>query len=139
VAAGGVAWGLQPLTNLSGTVVEVPRAILLIAGAVAAYGIPLLAVASVALLLSTAARNSAAAVVGTLLIVVSMTIAATIPGTDLVQPYLVTEQFEAWEGLLRDPIDWAPIGHALWVSALYATPCLLAAAVLFRRRDVMGG
>jgi ABC-2 type transport system permease protein len=139
VAAGVAAWGLHPLTSLSGTEIAVPRALALIAAALAVYLLPLITVASIALLLSTVARNSAAAVVGSLLIVVLMQIVAGIPGTDAVQPYLLPEQFSAWQGLLRDPIDWAPIGHAAWVSLLYAVPCLAAAAAVFRRRDVAGG
>jgi len=139
VAAGVAAWGLHPLTSLSGTEIAVPRALALIAAALAAYLIPLITVASIALVLSTVARNSAAAVVGTLLIVVLMQIVAGIPGTEAVQPYLLPDQFDAWQGLLRDPIDWAPIWHATWVSLLYAVPCLVAAAAVFRRRDVAGG
>lgn len=139
VSAGVAAWGLHPLTSLSGTRIDVPDALLLIGGALAAYGLPLLAVASIALLLSTLSRNSAGAVVGTLLIVVVMTIVASVPGTEAIQQYLLTDQFRAWQGLLRDPIDWAPVGHAAWVSAAYALPCLLAAAAAFRRRDVTGG
>jgi hypothetical protein len=34
------------------------------------------------------------------------------------------------------PTDWGLIGHAVWVSVLYGVPPLLAAWVLFRRRDV---
>lgn len=139
VASGVAAWGMHPLTSLSGTEIAVPRALALIAGALVAYLLPLTTVASIALLLSTVARNSAAAVVGTLLIVVLMQIVAGIPGTEWVQPYLLPDQFSAWQGLLRDPIDWAPIGHAAWVSLLYAAPCLIAAAAVFRRRDVAGG
>jgi ABC-2 type transport system permease protein len=139
VVAGIAAWGLHPLTSLSGTEIAPPRAFALIGGALAAYLLPLATVACIALLLSTVARNSAAAVVGTLLIVVLMQIVASIPGTEAVQPYLLPDQFEAWQGLLRDPIDWAPIWHAAWVSLLYAVPCLLVAATVFRRRDVAGG
>jgi len=139
VVAGIAAWGLHPLTSLSGTEIAPPRAFALIGGALVAYLLPLITVACIALLLSTVARNSAAAVVGTLLIVVLMQIVAGIPGTEAVQPYLLPDQFEAWQGLLRDPIDWAPIGHAAWVSLLYAVPCLVAAATVFRRRDVAGG
>jgi ABC-2 type transport system permease protein len=139
LAAGVVAWGLEPLRSLSGTEIEVPRALALTGGALLAYGPPLLAVASMALLLSTAARNSAAAVVGTLLIVVVMQIVASIPGASALHPYLLPDQLTAWQGLLRDPIDWAPIGHAAWVSLAYAAPCLVAAAAVFRRRDVAGG
>jgi ABC-2 type transport system permease protein len=139
LAAGVVAWGLDPLRSLSGTEIEVPRALALTGGALAAYGVPLLAVVSLAVLLSTAARNSAAAVVGTLLIVVVMQIVVSVPGTEVLHPYLLPDQLTAWQGLLRDPIDWAPIGHAAWVSALYVAPCLIAAAAVFRRRDVTGG
>ena len=48
-------------------------------------------------------------------------------------------QFDAWQGLLRDPIDWAPIVRAAWVSALYALPALSCALTVFLRRDVAGG
>jgi ABC-2 type transport system permease protein len=139
LAAGAIAWGLEPLQSLSGTEIAVPRGLALIAGALLAYVPPLLAVASIALLLSTAARNSAAAVVGTLMIVVVMQILASIPGLEAVHPYLLPDQFTAWEGLLRDPIDWAPMAHAAWVSLAYVMPCLVAAAAVFRRRDVTGG
>ena len=33
-------------------------------------------------------------------------------------------QFNAWQGLLREPIDWAPIVRAAWVCALFALPAL---------------
>jgi hypothetical protein len=31
---------------------------------------------------------------------------------------------------------WSLIGHAVWVSVLYAAPPLIAAWIVFRRRDV---
>jgi ABC-2 type transport system permease protein len=68
-----------------------------------------------------------------------MQILDSIPGARALHPYLLPDQFTAWQGLLRDPIDWAPIGHAVWVSLAYVVPCLVAAAVVFRRRDVTGG
>jgi hypothetical protein len=34
------------------------------------------------------------------------------------------------------PTDWGVIGHAMWVSVLYAVPPLVAAWIVFRRRDV---
>jgi ABC-2 type transport system permease protein len=139
LAAGIAAWGLHPLTSLSGTHVTETRALGLIAGALLAYGLPTLAVASFALLLSTIARNSTAAVVGTLLLVVLMQIVASIPGAEPIEPFLLPDQFAAWQGLLRDPIDWAPIARAAWMSALYTLPCLAGAAAVFRRRDVAGG
>ena len=45
-ATGVLAWGLEPLRSLSGTEIEVPRGLALIGGTLAAYGPPMLAVAS---------------------------------------------------------------------------------------------
>ena len=97
----------------------------------ACYLIPLLTVASIGVLLSTATRNSAAAVVGTIGVVILLFIVAQIPGLEGIRPYLLTEQFENWHGLLRTPTDWAPIAHSAWVCALYAVPALFAAYLVF--------
>ena len=53
-------------------------------------------------------------------------IVSGIPGLEGVRPYLLTEQFEAWQGLLRTPTDWTPVAHSAWVCALYVVPALLA-------------
>ena len=66
-------------------------------------------------------------------------IIAQIPGLEGIKPYLLTEQYEAWHGLLRTPTNWAPIGHSAWVCALYAVPALIAGYLVFLRRDVAGG
>jgi ABC-2 type transport system permease protein len=105
----------------------------------AVYLIPLLAVTSIGVLLSTTTRNSAAAVVGTVGIVILLLIVSQIPGLESLKPYLLNEQFENWHGLLRTPTDWAPIAHSAWVCALYAVPSLIAAYLVFLRRDVAGG
>lgn len=137
---GGVAsWGFNHITTYSATVVSAPEGLLLVFAANACYLIPLLTVAGIGVLLSTATRNSAAAVVGTVGIVILLFIVAQIPGLEAVKPYLLTEQFENWHGLLRTPTDWAPIWHSLWVCALYAIPALFAAYLVFLRRDVAGG
>jgi ABC-2 type transport system permease protein len=137
---GGVAsWGFNAIRTFSGTVVPASEGLLLVMAANACYLIPLIAVACIGLLLSTATRNSTASVVGTVGIVILLYIIAGIPGLEGIKPYLLTEQFENWHGLLRTPTDWAPIGHSAWVSALYAVPALLAAYLVFLRRDVAGG
>jgi ABC-2 type transport system permease protein len=135
---GGTFWGFDPLTSLSGTQIPAGRGMLLIAASALAYLIPLIAIASIAFLLSTVTHNSAAAVVGTLILSFMMQLLAIISGLDFMRPYLLSEQFDAWQGLLRDPADWAPITHAAWVSACYAVPAVLWAFVAFVRRDVAG-
>ena len=136
---GGVLWGFDPLTTLSGTKVSAGRGMALLAGASLAYFIPLVAMAAIAMLLSTVTHNSAAAVVGTLILSFAMQLLAIIKALDWLAPYLLSTQFDAWQGLLREPADWAPIVRAAWVSALYAVPAIGWAFVAFLRRDVAGG
>jgi ABC-2 type transport system permease protein len=138
-AAGVASWGFNSITTYSGTVVSAPKGLLLVFAANACYLIPLLTVTSIGVLLSTATRNSAAAVVGTIGFVILLFIVAQIPGLEAVKPYLLTEQFENWHGLLRTPTDWTPIWHSLWICALYAVPALFAGYLVFLRRDVAGG
>ncbi|HEV2973628.1 MAG TPA: ABC transporter permease [Solirubrobacteraceae bacterium] len=137
--AGVASWGFNNITTFSGTVVTAPKGLLLVFAANACYLIPLLTVTSIGVLLSTATRNSAAAVVGTVGVVILLFIVAQIPGLEGIRPYLLTEQFENWHGLLRTPTDWSPIWHSLWVCALYAGAALTAAYLVFLRRDVAGG
>ncbi|HWC25101.1 MAG TPA: ABC transporter permease subunit [Solirubrobacteraceae bacterium] len=135
---GGLFWGFDALVSLSGTPIPAGRGVLLIGASALAYFVPMIAIAAIALLLSTVTRNSAAAVVGTLILSFVMQLLAIISGLELVRPYLLSEQFDAWLGLLREPTDWAPIVRAGWLSACYAVPALAWAFVAFVRRDVAG-
>jgi len=139
VVAGSAVSGFNPLTSLSGTKVPAMSALGLIGASLLVYLLPILALACIGLLLSTVTRNSAAAVVGTLMVSLLMQLVGILPGLGGAKPYLLTSQFEAWEGLLREPIDWAPIGHAAWLCPLYALPALAAGYLVFLRRDVAGG
>ena len=135
---GGCIWGFDPLTSLSGTQIAPGRGMLLIGAAALAYFIPLIGIAAIAFLLSTVTHNSAAAVVGTLILSFMMQLLAAISGLHFLRPYLLSEQFDSWQGLLREPTDWAPIVHSLWVSACWAVPAVFWAFVAFVRRDVAG-
>jgi ABC-2 type transport system permease protein len=138
-AAGVASWGFHSITTYSGTVVSAPKALLLVFAANAFYLIPLLSLVGIGVLLSTATRNSAAAVVGTIGLVILLFIVAQIPGLEGIKPYLLTEQMQNWQGLLRTPTDWAPIIHSAWVCALYGVPALFAGYLVLLRRDVAGG
>ena len=139
LVAGGLIWGFDPLVSLSGTHIPVGRGLLLLGATTLAYFVPVIAIASIAILLSTVTRNSAAAVVGTLMFSLILQLLGVISALDFLQPYLLSTQFNAWQGLLREPSDWAPVVRAVWVSALYALPALGVAFTTFLRRDVAGG
>jgi ABC-2 type transport system permease protein len=139
VVAGSIVSGFNSLTTLSGTTVSAGRGLVLIGGSLLVYLMPILAIACIGLLFSTVFRNSAAAVVGTLMFSLLVQLVGILPGLGGLHPYLLSTQFDAWQGLLRQPIDWGPIGHAAWVCPLYAVPSLVAGYLVFLRRDVAGG
>jgi ABC-2 type transport system permease protein len=139
VIAGSIQSGFNSLQSLSGTVVSAPKALELVYASLLVYLIPIFAIVGIGLLLSTITRNSAAAVVGTLMVSLLIQLIGILPGLNGLQPYLLSTQFNAWQGLLRTPIDWAPIVRAAWVCALYGVPAIAAAYLVFLRRDVAGG
>ncbi len=136
---GAIEIGLHPLVSLSGTTVSVGKAFRLETAGFAVYLLPVLAVAAVGIMLSTLSRNSAGAVVGTLMFSLLLQLTAIVPGLDGLQPYLLPHQFNAWQGLLRDPVDTAPIVRAAWVCGLHVAVALGVAWWSFSRRDVAGG
>lgn len=139
VVAGSLKSGFDPLVTLSGTTVSASKALGLVAASFGIYLLPLLGLACIGLLLSATMRNSAGAVVATLFVPLIMELLRIIPGLHALGPYLLTTQFGAWTGLLREPIDWSPIIRAAWVCAAYGVPSLIAAYLVFLRRDVAGG
>ena len=139
IVAGSIQSGFNSLQSLSGSIVSAPKALELVYVSLLVYLIPIGAIVCIGLLLSTITRNSAAAVVGTLMFSLLIQLVGILPGLSGLQPYLLSTQFNAWQGFLRTPTDWAPIGRAAWVCALYAIPALAAATVVFLRRDVAGG
>src|SRR3954452_2679660 len=138
VVAGSIAWGYNSFTSLSGTPVSAGRGLGLMLASLGVYVLPLAGVAAVGILLSTITRNSAAAVVGTLMFALFMQLIGVLPGTESIRPYLLGTQFDAWHGFLRTPADWTPVVRAIWLSAIYIFVPLFAAYVVFLRRDVAG-
>ena len=139
VVAGSIQSGFNSVQSLSGTIVSAPKGLELVYVSLLVYLIPIGTIVAIGLLLSTITRNSAAAVVGTLMISLLFQLIGILPGLSGLQPYLLSTQFNAWQGLLRTPIDWAPIVRAAWVCAMYGVPALFAAYLVFLRRDVAGG
>jgi ABC-2 type transport system permease protein len=138
VVAASIEWGFNPLTSLSGTTVSASHALGLLAASLAIYAWPMIGIAAFGLFLSTVTRNSAAAVVGTLMWALFMQLLGVLPGTESIRPYLLGEQFQAWHGFLRTPADWTPVVRALWVCAIYVTVPIAAGYLVFVRRDVAG-
>jgi len=138
LVAGSLAFGFHPLTSLSGAKVSAWHGLVLLGASLGVYVLPLAGVAAFGLMLSTVTRNSAASVVGTLMFALLMQLIGVLPGTESFRPYLLGTQFDAWHGFLRVPADFAPVGRAAWVCALYIVTPLVGAYLVFLRRDVAG-
>ena len=138
LSAGILASGFNPIISLSGTPVSASSGLGLVWASLGIYLLPILSIACIGLLFSTVFRNSGAAIVGTLMFSLLVQLIGILPGLGGLHPYLLSTQFDAWQGFLRTPVDWAPIVRAVWVCALYAVPALAGAALVFLRRDVAG-
>jgi ABC-2 type transport system permease protein len=134
--AGILISGFNPVTTLSGTVVSAPKGLGLVGASLLVYLLPILAIACIGILFSAVFRNSGAAIVGTLMFSLLIQLIDIIPGLSGLHPYLLSTQFSSWQGLLREPTDWDPILRSIWVCALFGIPALVAAGLVFLRRDV---
>lgn len=138
LGAGILASGFNSIISLSGTRVSAMEGLGLVWASLGIYLIPILTVACIGLLFSAVFRNSAAAIVGTLMFSLLIQLIGILPGLESLQPYLLSTQYNSWQGFLRSPVDWDPIIRAVWVCAIYAVPALIAAGLIFLRRDVAG-
>lgn len=138
LVAGILASGFNSITSLSGTRVSAMEGLGLVWASLGVYLIPITTVACIGLLFSAVFRNSAAAIVGTLMFSLLIQLIGILPGLESLHPYLLSTQYNAWQGFLRSPVDWDPIVRAIWVCSLYALPALAAAGLIFLRRDVAG-
>jgi ABC-2 type transport system permease protein len=136
VVASVVAWGLHSVTLLDGRRVAGGHALGLVALAYATYLLPLAVLVAVAFFLSTITRNSAAAIVGTVIFALAFQGVAALPGLEGAKPYLLPQQFDAWQQLFGE--HGVSIVRAAWTCALYALVPLAAGWAVFARRDVAG-
>ena len=135
---GTIAWGFKPLTTFSGTRVSALHALGLTFAALGVFALPLLGVAAFGIFLSVATRNSAASIVGSVVYAVAQEAVGGLVHVAWLKRYLLSTQFDAWQGVFHAPVDWTQVGRAAWVSLLYVALPLVAAQIIFRRRDVAG-
>jgi ABC-2 type transport system permease protein len=115
----------------------VGRGIALVWAGAALVSVPLMALAAFAVFLSVTTHNSVGSGVGAVVFVLLLRLTSGLGLAGPLDPYLLTNQFEAWLNLTRDPIAWEPIARSLWVSLLWGASFLTAAWAVFTRRDVL--
>jgi ABC-2 type transport system permease protein len=135
---GLIAWGFNPVTDLSRRQLGAGHALGLAFASIAVFALPLIAVAAFGIFLSVVTRNSAAAIVGTVVYALVMEALAGLVHLDFFRHYMLSSQLDAWHGLFQSPIDWTPVIRGAWVSAVYTAIPLTVAFAVFGRRDVSG-
>lgn len=135
-AAAVIAWGFHPLVNLSGHRIAALHALGLDIPALAIYTLPVIGFASFGLFLSVVTRSSVAAVGGTVIYAMSLQGVAAIHAISAADPYLLTNQLTAWHDLFTSPTGGTLILRAVWVAAAFSLPWIVAALVIFNRRDI---
>ncbi|MBL0746479.1 ABC transporter permease [Nocardioides baculatus] len=131
--------GRQPLTGLSGQLIEPGAALGLVAASWATMAPPLIAFTCLALLFSVWSRNAAVGIAAPVVIGMVMQLVGSLGGIEAIRPYLLTTPFEAWHGLLAEPRFTGPILDGVLSSAVWSGASLVAAFLVLRHRDITGG
>jgi ABC-2 type transport system permease protein len=133
---GGIAFGFGPLPTLSGSSLSVVQASLRI---LAAAGYILLAaggITAIGIFVSTLTDSGPGATVATVILAITSQILDNIPSLHAIHAYLPTHGWLAYTDLFRFPVDWAGMRAGLVVSAAYVAVFLMAALLVFGRKDV---
>ena len=131
--------GRQPLVGLSGQTIPPGTAALLTTASWASVLAPMLAVTSLAILLSVRSRNPAVGIAAPVVLTMVMALVGALGGLEGIRPLLITTPFEAWHGLLVQDRFARPLVEGLAVSAGWCLVCLASAYSSLRDRDITGG
>jgi ABC-2 type transport system permease protein len=130
LAVGAAAFPVGPVTLLSGATVPLAagllRLLLVTLYVAAAMG----ALAAIGLAISTLTEHAIAAIAAILVLVIGSEVADSVPQFAVVHPYLPTHWWLSFDGLLREPVAGAAVGHGLLSFAAWA---VIAGAVAWAR------
>ncbi len=138
LAAGVLLVGDQPLVGLGGALIAPRRAAGLVLTSWLTCVLPMLGFASLAMLLSLAARNGIAGVLGTILVALAMQLLTLVGTGTWVHALLLASAFDGWHGLFTPHPFYSQLLIACLVSIAWIVACLTAAWAILRRRDFAG-
>jgi ABC-2 type transport system permease protein len=141
VAASGLVIGLilfggGDVTLLSGTQVGFGDALLRLLGVCLYLGVCLAAVGAVGLFLSTLTEQPMGATIALTMLTVASFVLGQIPQLGWLHPYLLTQHWQDFGELLRDPVSLGALGPGLLSALAYIVVFLSAAWARLAGRDV---
>lgn len=96
----------------------------------------LLVVAAIAMLFSVLFDNPVTAVASTLAIYLMLYIVGRIEFFDALRPFFFTTDMDFWRDVLKPEVPWQNLFHYASTCSAYIFGLLLAAVVIFERRDI---
>jgi ABC-2 type transport system permease protein len=134
---GDYAFGVHPLSSISGGVALTPEQVTFRIGVTIAYiAWSMVGVAAIALFLSTLSDSGLGAALGTLAVLVGSTILVSLDAAQSVRPYLLTRYWLSFVDLFRNPILWRDVDRGFALQAVYVAVFLGAAWANFASKDV---
>ncbi|MHB1456946.1 MAG: ABC transporter permease subunit [Armatimonadota bacterium] len=107
---------------------------------IAAYSLTaagMLAVGSIAFMISTFLSNSNGAIFGAMGFLIASGILGQIDYFRSMKPYLITTYLDKWEQFFGETMDVQVLYKSIGVMLIYSAACFVIGAVIFKRRDVL--
>jgi ABC-2 type transport system permease protein len=141
VAASGLVIGLilfggGPVTLLNGSQVSFADGLLRLLGVCLYLGVCLAALGAVGLFLSTLTEQPMGATIALTMLSVASVVLGQISQLDWLHPYLLTQHWNDFGELLRDPVSLGALRPGLLTAGAYILIFLTAAWARFSNRDV---
>ncbi|MEU4405770.1 ABC transporter permease [Streptosporangium sp. NPDC023963] len=125
-----------PITLLSGGTIPFLDGVLRIGVVVLYVTAGMAALAAVALALSTLTEVSVGAIASTVVVVIVAQVLGVIPQLSAIRPYLLTDWWNGFDGVLRDPVATGDMGQGLLVFAAYVVVFGSIAWARFTGKDI---
>jgi ABC-2 type transport system permease protein len=134
--AGAAFFGLHPLDIVSGGSMSVGASVLWSLAGYAYVLAGMLAVVSLALLLSTLTESSLTAAAGALVLVIVMLVLGSLSVFDFLKPYLITSHLSAWGSFFERPLDLGSVWKGLACFGAWGAGTLGLALWRFGKKDI---
>jgi ABC-2 type transport system permease protein len=136
LVSGLILFGGGKVTLLSGTSVSFGDGLLRLLGVCLYLGVCLAAAGAVGLFLSTLTEQPMGATIALTMLVVASAVLGQVQQLDWLHPYLLTQHWQDFGELLRDPVSFGALGPGLLSAGAYIVIFLTAAWARFAGKDV---
>jgi ABC-2 type transport system permease protein len=136
IVAGLILFGGGAVTTLSGSQVGFGAALVRLLGVCLYLGICLAALGAVGLFLSTLTEQPMGATIALTMLSVASVVLGQIPQLDWLHPYLLTQHWQDFGELLRDPVSLSALRPGVLSALAYIAIFLSAAWARFAGKDI---